>query len=134
MSQKTLRFNNVELNKKEFHRSKEPIDSLSVDVDQIVVSYKFEYNNQSFKHFIGYSKGEIVKPLCIILPRISGYIKYFKNGSKNMSFLIQDVEEWDIYDEILDVIKNKRDIKFHSEPVYEYIHYFTSNKWVYKIF
>ena len=37
-----------------------------------------------------------------------------------MSFLIQDVEEWDIYDEILDVIKNKRGIKFHSEPVYEY--------------
>ena len=82
MSQKTLRFNNIELNKKEFYKSKEPIHFFSVDVDQIVVSYKFEYNDQSVKHFIGYRKGEIAKPLCIILSQMTGYIKYFENGSK----------------------------------------------------
>ena len=38
MSKKTLKFNNIRLNKKEFHKSKEPFDLLSVDVDQIVVS------------------------------------------------------------------------------------------------
>ena len=75
MSEKTLKFNNIRLNKKEFHKSKEPIDLLSVDVDQIVVSYKFEYNNQSFKYFIVYLEGGIVKPLCIILPQMSGYMK-----------------------------------------------------------
>ena len=36
------------------------------------------------KHFIGYLENGIVKPLCIILPQMSGYIKYFENGSKNM--------------------------------------------------
>ena len=36
MSEKTLKFNNIKLNKKEFHKSKKPIDLLSVDVDQIV--------------------------------------------------------------------------------------------------
>ena len=82
MSEKTLKFNNIRLNKKEFHKSKEPIDLLSVDVDQIVVSYKFKHNNESFKHFIGYREGKIVKPLCIILPQMNGYIKYFENGSK----------------------------------------------------
>ena len=41
MSEKTLKFNNIRLNKKEFHKSKEPIDLLSVNVDQIVVSDKF---------------------------------------------------------------------------------------------
>ena len=66
MSEKTLKFNNIRLNKKEFHKSKEPIDLLSVDVDQIVVSYKFKHNNEGFKHFTGYLKNEIVKPLCII--------------------------------------------------------------------
>ena len=40
MSEKTLQFNNIILNKKKFHRSKEPIDLLSVDLDQIVVSHK----------------------------------------------------------------------------------------------
>ena len=92
---------------------------MSVNVDQIVVSDKFKHNNESFKYFIRYLEGEIDKPLCIILPQMSGYIKYFQNGSKNMSFLIKDDEVWDKY-KIWDVIKDKLGIKFHSEPVYEY--------------
>ena len=96
MSEKTLKFNTIRLNKKEFHKefhkSKEPIDLLSENVYHIVVSDKFKHNNGGFKHFIGYQEGEIVKPLCIILPQTNGYIKYFENGSKNMSFLIKDDE------------------------------------------
>ena len=120
MSEKTLKFNNIKLNKKKFHTSKEPIDLLSVDLDQIVVSYKFKHNDEGLKYFIGYIKHKIVKLLCIILPQMSGYVKYFENGSKNMSFLIKDDEVWDKYDKIWDVIKNKLNIKFHSEPVYEH--------------
>ena len=86
MGEKTLKFNNIRLNKKDFLKSKESIEIFSVNVDQIIVSDKFKHNNEGFKHFIGYQKGEIVKPLCIILPQMSGYIKYFENGSKNMSF------------------------------------------------
>ena len=93
---------------------------MSVDLDQIVASYKFKHNDEGFKHFIGYLENEIVKPLCIILPQMSGYIIYFENGSRNMSFLIKDDEVWDKYDKIWDVIKDKLGIKFHSEPVYEY--------------
>ena len=37
-----------------------------------------------------------------------------------MSFFIKDHEVWDKYDKIWDVIKNKLNIKFYSEPVYEY--------------
>ena len=120
MSGKTLKFNNIRLNKKEFHKSKEPIDLLSVNVDQIVVSDKFKHNNEGFKYFIGDKEGEIVKPLCIILPQTSGYIKYFENGSKSMSFLIKDDEVWEKYDKIWDAIKDKLAIEFHSEPIYEY--------------
>ena len=86
MSEKRLKFDNIKVNKKEFHKSEEPIDLLSVDLDQIVVSYTFKHNGEGFKHFIGYLENGIVKPLCIILPQMSGYIKYFENGSKNMSF------------------------------------------------
>ena len=76
MSEKTLKFNNIRLNKKEVHKSKEPIHLLSVKVDQIVVSDKFKHNNEGFKYFIGYLESEIVKPLCIISPQMSGYIKF----------------------------------------------------------
>ena len=83
MSEKTLKFNNITFNKKEFHKSKEPIDLLSVNVDHIVVSDKFEHNSEGFKNFIGYQEGEI------IMPQMSGYIKYFLNESKNMFFFNQ---------------------------------------------
>ena len=50
---------------------------------------------------------------------MSGYIKYFENESKSMSFFIKDDEVWDKYNEILFVIKDKLGIKFHSKPVYK---------------
>ena len=77
MSKKTVKFNDIKLNKKEFHKSKEAIDLMSVNVDQIVVSNKFKHNNEDFKYFIGYQESEIVKSVCIFLPRMCGYIKYF---------------------------------------------------------
>ena len=54
MREKSLKFNNIRLIKKKFHKSKEPIDLLSVKVDQIVVYDKFKHNNEGFKYFIGY--------------------------------------------------------------------------------
>ena len=54
MSEKTLKFNNIRLYKKEFHKSKKTIDLMSVIIDQIVVSNKFKHNNEGFNYFIGY--------------------------------------------------------------------------------
>ena len=65
---------------------------MSVKVNKIVVSDKFKLNEDASKYFIGYQKGEIIRPLCIILPQMSGYIKYFKYGSLSMSFLIKGDE------------------------------------------
>ena len=50
---------------------------------------------------------------------MNGYIKYFENGGKNMSFLINNDEVQEKYEDIWDVIKNKLGIKFHSKPIYE---------------
>ena len=52
---------------------------------------------------------------------MNGYIKYFENGGKNMSFMIKDDKVWDKYDKIWNVIKDKVGSTFHSKPVYEYI-------------
>ena len=119
MSEKALKLNHIKI-KKKFHKSRQPIDLKSVNLDQIVVYDKLRHSEEGFKYFIGYQESEIVKPLCIILPQMSGYIKYFENGGKNMSFLIKGDEVWEKYEKIWDVIKNKLGIKFHSEPVYEY--------------
>ena len=50
---------------------------------------------------------------------MSGYIKYFENGGKNVSFLIKDNELWEKYETSWDVIKNKLSIKFYSKPIYD---------------
>ena len=89
MSEKTLKFDNIRVNKKEFHKSKQPIDLESVNVDQIALSDQFKHSDDGFKYFIGYKEGKIVKPLCIILPQMSGYIKYFENRGKNMSLWLK---------------------------------------------
>ena len=119
MSEKTLKFNNVKINKKEFHNSKKAIDLDSVDTDKIAVSDKFRHNEESFKYFTGYQEDEIVKPLCIIFPQMNGYIKYFENRGKNMSLSIKNNETWEKYEDIWNVIKNKLNIKFNSQPIYE---------------
>ena len=92
---------------------------MSIIGDQTVVSDKFKHNNEGFKYFIGSQEGGIVEPLCITLPQIIWYIKYFENGGKNMSFLIKDDEVWEKCEKIWDVIKNKLSIKSHSEPICE---------------
>ena len=68
MSEKTLKLDNIRVNKKEFHKSKQRIDLDWVNVDQIVVSDKFKHSDDGFKNFIGYKENEIVKPLCTIFP------------------------------------------------------------------
>ena len=120
MTKKTLKFNNMNVNKKKFHMSKKAIDLMSVNVNKIVVSDKFNYNEDCFKYFIGYQKGEIVRLLYIFLPQMNGYIKYFEYGTPNISFLIKDEEAGEKYKHIWVVIKNKLKIKCHSDPVYEY--------------
>ena len=86
VGEKTLKFNNIKIKKKEFHRSKQAIDLESVDTNKIVVSDKFRHSEESFKYFIGYQEDEIVKPLCIILPQMNAYIKYFESVGKKYVF------------------------------------------------
>ena len=74
MTEKTLKFDNIWVNKKEFHKSKQPIDLVLVNVDQIVITDKFKHSDDGFKYFLGYKEGEIVKLLCIILPQMSGWM------------------------------------------------------------
>ena len=64
------------------------------------VHISFKHSDDGFKYFIGYKEDEIVKPLCIILPQMSGHIKCFENRGKNMSYLIKDDDVLDKYNEI----------------------------------
>ena len=91
MSEQALKLDHIVVNKKDFHASRERIALELVESSRILVSDKFKYSEDGFKHFIGYLHvDDVIRPLCIILPPVSGYIKYFDNGRKSMSFFIED--------------------------------------------
>ena len=120
MSEQTLKFGDIVVNKKDFHASKQAIALNSVKTGKILVCYKFKHSDDGFKYFIGYLHDDDgIRPLCIILPQMSGYIKYFDNGGKNMSFKIEDERVYVKYNEIWNKIKNSLNSKFYSQPIYD---------------
>ena len=117
-----LIFGDVELSKKEFYEGKKAVNLNKFDVNKIVVSNKIKGNNETSKVFIGYMDdiSGIVTPLCLVLPRMSGWIKYFENGGTNISFKIEDDCVCLKYNEIWNKTKELLGgIKFHSEPNYD---------------
>ena len=58
-----------------------------VESSKIFVSDKFKHNENGFKHLIGYLHvDDVITPLCIVLPQMSGYVKFFDNGRKTRHF------------------------------------------------
>ena len=84
--EKPLTFSNIKVNKKKFHMSKKEIDLMLVNINKIVLSDILNHNEDRFEHFIGYQKSEIVRPLCFILPQMSGYIKYLNMKAQTCLF------------------------------------------------
>ena len=112
-------FDDVEVSKKEFYEDKKAVNLIETSVDKIVVSNKIKGNNEASKVFIGYMDDiSGIVTLCIILPQMSGSIKYFENGGKNMSFKIEDDSVYLKYNEIWNKIKELLGgVKFHSESI-----------------
>ena len=119
MSKQTLKFNNIEVNKIDFYASKQAIPLNLVNTKNIIISYKVKHNDDSCKYFIGYSHDDVISPLCNILPQMNGYIKYFDNGGKNMSFKIEDESVYLKDTEIWNKTKDILNLKFHSQLMYD---------------
>ena len=88
----------------------------SVDLSKIAVSSRWKLNDTTYKYFCGYLNYDVIKPLCVILPQMNGYIKYFDNGGKNMSFVTDDKEVYRKYDEIWNLVKSHLKLKFAASP------------------
>ena len=84
MSSQEIKFGDKEVDNKKFYSSKEVIFLDSIDLSKIVVSNKWKINDTIYKYFCGYLNNDVIQPLCVILPQMSRYIKYFDNGRKNV--------------------------------------------------
>ena len=99
MSFKKIKFGDKEVDKKEFYSSKQAILLDSVDLDKIAVSSKWKINLTTYKYLCGYLNDDVIHPLCVILPQMDGYIKYFDNGGKNMTFVTNNEKVYDKYND-----------------------------------
>ena len=115
MSEKTLKFGDVENNNKNYATFKLLITLNLVAIDKIVISDKFKHSNKDFKYFIGYKENNIIGPLTIILPQMSGFAKYFDYGGNNLSLKIENDNMLVKYIQIWNKIKTILSTKFHSE-------------------
>ena len=117
MSPKTTKFGDKEINRKEFYSSKQAIPLDSVDLDKIVVSNKWKINNTTYKYLCGYLNNDVIQPLCDIIPQMNGCIKYFDDSGKDMSFVTDDEEIYEKYNEIWEVVRKLLKLKFTVGPV-----------------
>ena len=89
-SGKSIIFNDKNINKNNVHKNKKLFKIDDIDINEISVSKKELYGQKSsFKYFIGYKYNDVIRPLCIKLPQMIGYTKYF-DSSKTMYFKLID--------------------------------------------
>ena len=86
-------------------------------MSETVVSSRYKINDTTYNFFCGYLNNNSIKPLCVTLPWVDGYIKYFDDGGKNMSFITDDEKIYEKYNKIWEVIRKLLKVNFVVSPV-----------------
>ena len=90
-----------------------------VDNEKVLVSNKIRFGEKNYKYLIGYLHDNYkVKPLHIMLPKTSAYVKRYDGQTKWMNFLIENDDLLEIYNTVWDKISTDIKNEFDSEPVY----------------
>ena len=118
MSGKNINCDDKKIKRSSFYKNKKINNIEGIDVNNILVSKKEPYGTKnSHKYFIGYNDNDIIRPLCIRLPQMTGYARKFKENS-TMSFVVKDKKLLKKYSKIWETIEGLMKITFGSKPVY----------------
>ena len=118
MGGKNINFDDKKFRKSTFYKNKAINNIEDINVNNILVSKKEPYGNKnSFKYFIGYNDNDVIRPLCIRLPQMTGYARKFDENA-TMSFIVKDKQLLKKYTKIWETIEGLMKINFESKPVY----------------
>ena len=118
MSGKNINFDDKKIKKSIFYKNKAINNIEDINVNNILVSKKEPYGNKnSFKYFIGYSDNDVIRPLCIKLPQMTGYARKFDENA-TMSFIVKDKKLLKKYTKIWETIEGLMKINVESKLVY----------------
>ena len=117
MSGKNINFNDKKIKRSTFYKSKTINTIEDIDVNNILVSKKEPYGNKNWlKYFIRYNDNDIVRPLCIRLPQMTGYARKFDENA-TLYFIVKDKKLLKSYIKIWETIEGLMKIYFESKPV-----------------
>ena len=106
MSGKNINFKE-KIRKITFHKNKKINNIEEIDINNILVSKKESYGNKnSLKYFIGYNDNDIIRPLCIRLPLMTGYARKF-NENATKSLIVKDKQLLKNYNKKWEKLKSK---------------------------
>ena len=94
MSKNSIKFDDKKIKKSDFYKNKKIFDINNTDVNNILVSKKEKYGK--YDSFIGYNDNNVIEPLYLELPEMTGYINKFnenKNKNKNTITMSLKVNE-----------------------------------------
>ena len=123
MNGKNIKFDDKKIKKSDFYKKNKQIFNIDdIDVNKILVSEKEPYGkNNSFIYFIGYIDNYVIRPLCLKLSKMTGYINEF-NENKNtiMSLRVNDEQLFKKYNKIWKKVEKLMRIDSESKPTYGY--------------
>ena len=118
MSGKNINFDDKKIEKSELYKNKKIFQIDNIDVNKIFVSKKEPYDTKkALKYFIGYNDNDVIRPLCLRLPQMTGYAKKF-NENATMSFKANNKQLLKNYNKIGENVEKLLKINFESKPVY----------------
>ena len=126
-----LRFGETNIAKGKFYAAQKPIENWDVNVDNIIIS-KLVKTKTNSNYLIGIKLYKATRPLVLIMPKMSGYVKTSKveegdqdKNNKFLSFDIDDEELLEKYTAICTKIENFKKIKLNALPVYYDMYIYT---------
>ena len=100
-------------------KSKKIFNIDDIDVGKMLVSEKEPYGkNNSLIYFIGYNDNDIIRPLCLKLSKMTGYINKFDENKITMSLMVKDKQLLKNYNKIWKKIEKLMKIDFNTKTTY----------------
>ena len=118
MNRKSINLDSKKMKKSEFYKNKKVLWIDHIDVNKILVSKKEPYGTKNaLKHVIGYNNNDVIRPLRVRFPQMTGYIKKFAENV-TMPFRANNKQLFKNYNKIWEKVKMLLKIDFESKPVY----------------
>ena len=120
MSGNSINFDNKKIKKSDFYNNKNK-NTGDIDVNSILISKKEQYDKyNSCKYFIVYNDNDVIRPLCLKLWQMAGYINKFDEDKNKitMSVKVKDKQLLKNYNKIWKKIERLMSIDFDSKTTY----------------